>query len=136
PRAHRRVPSVDAGSLPKALGHPPYLHDQAPAAADAPDAAGSLRARPVHVPVLRQAEPRPDDRPRDTAAPRRPAHLGEPGFRVPGVQPPQGGADAPGGADDAAERAAAAARVGVLRVLPPPGAAGGLAEVHPRLGAD
>src|SRR5262249_43659561 len=65
-----------------------------PRAAAAPStAAGApehLRARRLHVPVLRPEQPGADDRPRRPAPPGRPVDLGEPGLLLPALQRPEG----------------------------------------------
>ena len=87
-----------ADRIPRALRDPAAAPDPTPAAAGEAVPARGLRARPAHLPVLRQAGPRPDARPHHAAPSRRRAHVGEPRHGLQGVQPPQGRQDARGGA--------------------------------------
>src|SRR6185437_5596834 len=104
-------------NLSAALGDPADLPGQAPAPANAADAARDLSARPLYLPVLWPAGARSDARPRLSAPPRWAAYLGEPGRRLQDVQPPQGRTYAHRGADEAGQPALSTAGEHVPRLL-------------------
>src|SRR4029079_15907496 len=99
----------------------------APVPGEAAEAAGEaqpprdLQPGPAHLPVLRPPGPRPDPRPYRAAPSRRRAHLGEPGHRLQGVQPPEGRQDAGGGPAPAPSAAVRTTQRRVLDVHAVPG---------------